>query len=107
MKDKVSIPRSFVMLTSLIIFIFSFQLQTFSQTSKVVKGRVTDARGEPLAGVSILVKGTSTAVVSDAEGNYRISLADNSILVFSYVGFNSIERPVNNLTTLNVVPLMT
>jgi TonB-linked SusC/RagA family outer membrane protein len=102
MKDKVSIPRSFVMLTSLIIFIFSFQLQTFSQTSKVVKGRVTDARGEPLAGVSILVKGTSTAVVSDAEGNYRISLADNSILVFSYVGFNSIERPVNNLTTLNV-----
>ncbi len=86
----------------MIICILSLQFQSFSQTNKTIKGRITDVKGEPLAGVSIAVKGTTKTVVSDNDGNYTIQAADNSTLVFSYVGFTTTEVPTNNQATINM-----
>ena len=68
-----------------------------------VSGTVTDPTGEPLLGVSVLVKGTSKGVATDFDGNYSISVDANSTLVMSYVGFQSQEVAVNGQTTINVV----
>src|SRR5690606_38851388 len=68
-----------------------------------IKGRVVDARGEPLIGVSILVKGTGTGTTTDVEGYFSLDAPENSILVFSYIGFTSQEIEVGNRTDIEVV----
>ncbi|TZF84918.1 TonB-dependent receptor [Pedobacter sp. BS3] len=68
-----------------------------------VTGKVTDEKGEPLAGVSIKVKGTPAGTVSDADGNYKITVpSENSVLVFTYIGFATQEKYVGNSSTINV-----
>lgn len=69
-----------------------------------VSGKITDANHAPLPGVTIQVKGTSIGTVSDTNGNYTISAPDqNSILVFSYIGFETQQRQVGNNTTIDIV----
>ena len=62
---------------------------------KVVTGVVTDNDGSPLPSVSILEKGTTNGVLSDASGAYRINLTTaDPVLVFSFVGYTSQEVAV-------------
>lgn len=61
----------------------------------VVSGTVKSSSGESLPGVSILVKGTKQAVITDGKGIFSISLAGKSTLVFSYIGFSSREIEVD------------
>ncbi len=69
----------------------------------IISGTVTSEKGEPLVGVSILVKGTSTGTTTDASGHYTLSVPDNGkILVFSYIGFLTKEVPISNTTVLDV-----
>ncbi|SFT11306.1 TonB-linked outer membrane protein, SusC/RagA family [Zhouia amylolytica] len=78
------------------------QMITGSMQNQVT-GRVVDASGIPLAGVSIIVKGTTNGTSTDFDGNYTLNVAGtNPILVFSYVGFKSVERPVNNQNVINI-----
>lgn len=92
-------------LTAFIIVLFCSNFN-FAQQKKVITGIVTsDNEGISLPGVNILVKGTSTGVVTDFDGNYSISASSNDILVFSYMGFKSIEIPVANKTQINVALL--
>ncbi|MGE5421092.1 MAG: SusC/RagA family TonB-linked outer membrane protein [Chloroflexota bacterium] len=68
-----------------------------------VAGTVTDTDGAALAGVSIRVEGTNTGVLSDADGRYNISLADqNAVLVFSFIGYKTERVPVNGKTRLDI-----
>lgn len=71
----------------------------------VIKGTVKDAKGEPLIGVSVVVKNvTGVGVVTDMDGSFNIKVADkNAKLVFSYVGFTSQEVPLAGRTTLNII----
>lgn len=58
------------------------------QQSKSVSGKVVDSAGEPLIGVNVVVKGTNQGYITDVDGNYTINnIADNSVLIFSYVGY--------------------
>src|SRR5258706_6512537 len=67
-----------------------------------VSGKVTE-RGNPLPGVSILVKGTNIGTTSDAEGKYTLSATSTSAtLVFSFIGYKTKELEVGNQTELNV-----
>lgn len=69
----------------------------------VVKGVVTDSRGETLPGVSIKLKGTSVGATTDVNGKYSINVPDNvTVLVFTYIGFNTQEVAINGRNTLNV-----
>lgn len=71
---------------------------------RVVSGQVTDGEGNPLEGVNIRVKDETAGTSSDSQGNYRLMITDaNAILVFSYVGFGVVERPVVGGGEINVV----
>ncbi len=71
---------------------------------KEVTGVVNDSSGEPLPGLSVVVKGTSNGVVTDFDGNYIISVPGNeSTLVYSFIGMNTQEITVGDQTTINVV----
>jgi TonB-linked SusC/RagA family outer membrane protein len=59
-----------------------------------VSGTVSDETGKKLSGVSVTVKGTATGTATDASGQFQINAAPNAVLVFSYVGYNSMEVPV-------------
>lgn len=69
-----------------------------------VQGKITDSRtGDVLTGVNIVVQGTVTGTISDANGNYSINVPSaNNTLVYSYIGYTVLSVPVNGKTTLNV-----
>ncbi len=68
-----------------------------------VKGRVTDEGGAGLPGVTVLLKGTSTAAPTDVEGNYTLSVPGlEGTLVFSYIGYLPQEVPIDNRTAIDV-----
>lgn len=70
----------------------------------IVTGTVTDAaNGEPMGGVTILVKGSAIGQITDSNGKYSITLADpNSILLFSFIGFLPQEIRVGGQKTIDV-----
>ena len=84
----------------IIVFFLSCSL-LFSQELQV-SGTVTDDTNVPLAGVSVVVKGTTTGTATDFDGNYQLTLNTGDILVFSYVGFTP-KEVVANSETINVV----
>lgn len=68
-----------------------------------VLGTVTDEQNIPLPGVNILIKGTTTGTTTDGNGHYAISVPDeNSILVFSFIGYAAHEAVVGARTEINV-----
>src|SRR5690606_29404641 len=67
-----------------------------------INGRVSGSDGEPLIGAAITVEGTDTGTVSDPEGKYEISVTQGSTLIFSYVGFESEKRVVEEQDTVDV-----
>tara|TARA_R110000868_G_scaffold21640_12_gene89869 strand:+ start:8913 stop:11981 length:3069 start_codon:yes stop_codon:yes gene_type:complete len=68
----------------------------------VVKGTVNDETGMPIPGASILLKGTTTGVASDFDGNFELKTPSNATLIFSYLGYKTIEESVNGRTTILV-----
>lgn len=70
---------------------------------RTVTGSVTSAEdGSGLPGVNVVVKGTTTGTVTDVQGNYSISAPGTGTLVFTFIGLESQEVPVNNRNTVNV-----
>lgn len=74
-----------------------------AQENSIVKGTVIDGSGEPLVGVSVLVKGTTTGVVSGLDGTFSISVRNGETLVFSYVGYIKQEQLVGKEKNLKIV----
>ncbi|RKR12891.1 iron complex outermembrane receptor protein [Maribacter vaceletii] len=66
-----------------------------------ISGVVTDESGTPLGGVNIVEKGTTNGTTTDFDGNYTINVAEGATLVFSYIGFGTVEKLADS-TTLNV-----
>jgi len=77
---------------------------TSATAQKTVSGLVTDGKKqEPLQGVSVAVKGTSQGTITDMDGKYTITAPNaNSVLIFSFVGFESQELPVGAQTIMNI-----
>lgn len=73
------------------------------QADRRITGRVTSDAGEGLPGVSVAIKGTTTGTLTDVNGNYAVNAPDeNTILVFSYIGFLSQEHKPGRDGKLNV-----
>ena len=68
-----------------------------------VKGKVAGLTGEPLAGVSVRVKGSTAGTSTIADGTYVLTIPDGTTLIFSSVGFETQEIPLNGRTEINVV----
>lgn len=72
--------------------------------SRNVSGVIKSSTGETMPGVNVLVKGTTTGTASDIDGNFSLTVpSDESILVFSFIGYTSKEVRVGNSSELNVV----
>lgn len=88
---------------ALILFSMLFPVIAYAQ-AQVVKGVVKDAAGEPVPGVNIVIKGTATGCATDIDGAYSIKVNGNKdVLVFTSVGYNTKEEPVNGRKVINVV----
>jgi len=74
-----------------------------SVKAATVKGVVKDAAGEPLIGVSVVVKGTTNGTLTDVDGNFSITCNDNDILVFTYVGYKNLEVRAGSASFHSVV----
>ncbi|WP_227990881.1 SusC/RagA family TonB-linked outer membrane protein [Flavisolibacter ginsenosidimutans] len=101
---KLSSDESMGFKLKIIFLFFLFALFTalacFAQ-QRTVTGRVTSADNQPLAGISVTVKGTTTGTSTDANGNFSINAATGSTLVFSGVGVNIQEATVGAGNTVN------
>lgn len=76
-----------------LLFIFSSGM-AFSQEMRLIKGNMKDSSGEPIIGVNIVIKGTTTGVTTDMDGKYSLKAPLGSTLVFSFVGFSTKEMVV-------------
>ncbi len=93
--------RLITMLMVVVAVTWSFQVQA---QDKSVTGRITGAdNGDGLPGVNILIKGTSTGAVSDFDGNYTLTVPDNSVLIFSFIGYVSQEVTVGSQSSIDIV----
>ena len=81
----------------------SNSLQQQSGKERTITGQVVDAKGEPLIGVSILVKGTTDGAITDLDGNYKImTKSNNPGIVYSYIGYKTQEIPLKGQTAINI-----
>lgn len=87
------------------VFVMLMASQVFAQqTTKTVSGTVRDDRGQVLPGVNVTVKGTTTGGVTNAQGHYTVKVNDtNGTLVFSFIGYATVELSINNRTTIDAV----
>ena len=68
-----------------------------------ITGVVKDTNGEPMIGVTVMVKGTGTGTITDIDGKYSVSVPGNkSVLTFSFVGYTTKEMTVGNQKSINV-----
>lgn len=74
---------------------------TLTKDSVTVSGTIVDENNIPLPGVTILIKGSTKEVVTDYDGKYSITTHHNDILKFLFVGYNTIEKQIDD-TILNV-----
>jgi len=86
-----------------IILMSLLSINAMAQQQKI-SGKVTDATGEGLTGVSVLVKGTSAGSISDINGNFNIALPENAkSLAFTYIGYKPQEVQIGNQRVFNIV----
>lgn len=82
-------------------FLLTFVVQISFAQEKTVSGTVTDNSGG-LPGVSVIIKGTIKGTDTDFDGKYSIKANVGDILVFSYLGYKTVERKVGNINSINV-----
>ena len=93
--------QKFYLKSGIFLFLLALSLNAYGQ-SRVVKGQVTDESNEPVPGTTVIVKGTTSGTTTDLDGNYTVSVSENSVLVFSFIGFISKEITVGNNSIINV-----
>ncbi|MFV0506551.1 MAG: TonB-dependent receptor [Bacteroidales bacterium] len=82
----------------------SFSETQFSQQEqKKVSGVVKDANGEPVAGASVLIKGTTKGIITDIDGKFEITdVKPTDVLLFSFMGMKSVEETIGSRGLINV-----
>tara|TARA_R110002050_G_scaffold261556_1_gene401676 strand:+ start:188664 stop:191633 length:2970 start_codon:yes stop_codon:yes gene_type:complete len=94
MKNKI------ILLISVMMFTLMYT-SSYAQEKKVT-GTVTDVSNFPLPGVNVIVKGTQNGASTDFEGAYSITVSAGEILVFSYLGFKTIEQVIGGKNSYNI-----
>lgn len=87
-------------ITAALLLLLSIPVGAFAQHT--VDGRVVDAANTPLVGVTVLVKGTQTGTATNTNGSFSITASEDQTLVFSYLGYTTVEEKVGKRTAINV-----
>lgn len=98
-KQKSSFRTIRIVLFSLSM-LFAYATNGYAQN--MIKGVVTDVTGDPLPGVSVIIKGTTTGTTTDIEGRYSINVPATATLEYSYIGMTKQEVKVNGQSTINI-----
>ncbi|KAA6439342.1 TonB-dependent receptor [Dyadobacter flavalbus] len=85
-----------------IVVLFLFCIENSLAQSREISGIVQTATGEPLPGATVLVAGTNTATISDADGKFSLTAANGQSLRVSFIGFLPSEIPVTDQTTYTI-----
>ncbi len=85
-----------------ILFCMLMPLSLFAQKATLT-GVVVDSQNQPIIGVNIMVKGTTTGTVSDFNGKFSIEAEVKDVLTFSYLGMNTLEMQVGNSKSVRAV----
>jgi hypothetical protein len=86
-----------------LLLVLLLSLTTMSFAQKNITGTITDEKGEPLIGASIVIEGTNQGVLTDIEGHFSISLSDNiKKLTFAFIGFEKQIIELKNTTKIVV-----
>lgn len=75
----------------------------YAQGEVEISGVVTDNLGEPMIGVTVMAKGASTGAITDLDGNFRLKVSKNATIVFSFIGYKSVEKPAAALKNAKIV----
>ncbi len=90
------------MLLAISLGLMLLSSQTFAQGTSV-SGTIKDTdSGDPIPGVNVVIKGTSSGTVTDIDGKYSILIGENDVLVYSFVGYATQEITVGSQTTINL-----
>jgi TonB-linked SusC/RagA family outer membrane protein len=90
---------------SMAVILMLFATFGMAQTISV-KGKVTEAEtGQPIPGANVVLKGTTTGIISDGNGNYVLKVPANGTILFSFIGCKTKEVPVGGKTEINVALL--
>ena len=90
-------------MASMVVAILTLGLSlSASAQEKTVSGTVKGSDGDGLPGVSVQVKGTNKGVQTDVSGAYKLSVGNNAVLSFSFLGMNTQEVAVGNKSVVNV-----
>lgn len=92
--------RNNLLLSLALTLIISFQ--AFSQRDVTISGRLVDKDGQPVPGANVYVKGTKLGTVTDADGNYTITVPQGSVLTFAAAGYNERSVKIANQTVINL-----
>ncbi|WP_419801199.1 SusC/RagA family TonB-linked outer membrane protein [Mucilaginibacter sp.] len=85
------------------IIVIDKKVKHETQQDQPVRGQVTDSKGAPLPGVSVMIKGTTSGATTDGNGRYSLIMPNgNNTLVFTYIGFTTQEVAVNSQTVINI-----
>ncbi len=85
-----------------IVLLLAFGCSSAWAQNTTTTGRVTSENGESIPGVSILLKGTTTGTISDADGNFSIN-ANEGVLQFSFIGYKPVEVLIDKQASIKVV----
>ncbi len=86
------------------IVLTTFNKELMPEQARVVSGKVTDTNGQPLPGVTVIVKGTPQGTVTNPDGEYTLTnIPEEATLLFSFVGMNSQEIQVSEQKIINVM----
>ena len=86
------------------IIVLGTVMSSFAFGQTEVSGTVTTQQNEPLPGVNVLVKGTTQGTTTDANGQFRLNIADKNtaVLTFSFIGYANTEIAIGNRTVIDV-----
>lgn len=87
----------------LLAFLFSTCVVFAQNTQTTINGKVSDANGSPIPGVSVFEKGTTNGTSTNIDGAFSMNVTSGSTLVFSFIGFQNQEVKIANQTVLNIV----
>lgn len=86
-----------------LLFLFILFMPSAIFAQQTITGSITDNKGEPVPGVSVIIQNTQRGTATDIDGNFTISAASMDTLVFSMVGFRKVKRYVGNQTNITIV----